>query len=397
LRIAALAFGVVAGLIASLILALGGLDIAVGPEPDRQIQITRFALFILANIGVFGAGLVLASPFGAAILFVIGAVAWVAAALLLHHGPDLVLIVPPALLAIATIFSLIAFFGRSRGFNLPPLTLGRRNRTPEPAPRELDDLPPVPVGAGFFGSGGTGQPLRNGGEPNVGGLDERDRPPVDWTPGRRRPPPPRQQPMFRPPDDEYEESGFSRFARGASSVLSFGLYAAVAGALLLVFWNARGFDKAHPAAAKLEPASVAAASVPALPASSAPPSVAVADLQPSAPPAEAGPSIPPQLMNGVVVADSNGDVPFEAPRNVLDAALAPPTQTTASTSSAAAGPPPADDAGASSAETGTFSDQTVVMPFPMPPEIAASRAGPSSRAAPARTTPAQPAGGDTGL
>jgi len=393
LRIAALAFGVVAGLIASLILALGGLDISIGPQPDRQIQITRFALFILANIGVFGAGLVLASPFGAAILFVIGAVAWIAAALLLHHGPDLVLIVPPALLAIATAFSLAAFFGRTRGFSLPPLSLGRRNRQAEPDPREYDDPPAVPVGAGFFGSGGTAQPLRNGGEPSVGGLDERDRPPVDWTPGRRRPPPPRQQPMFRPPEDEYEESGFSRFARGASSVLSFGLYAGLAAALLLVFWNARGIDKAHPAAAKLEPASVATASVeaPVLAQSS---SVAVAQPQPVTAPSDAAPSIPPQLMNGVVVADSNGDVSFEAPRNVLDAALAPQTRTTPST--AAAGPPPADTSSASAPDSSASSDQAVVMPFPMPPEMAASRAGPSTRAAPARATPAQPAG-DVGM
>jgi len=199
--------------------------------------------------------------------------------------------------------------------------------------------------------------------------------------------------MSRPPEDEYEESGFSRFARGASSVLSFGLYAGLAAALLLVFWNARGIDKAHPAAAKLEPASVATASVeaPVLAQSS---SVAVAQPQPVTAPSDAAPSIPPQLMNGVVVADSNGDVSFEAPRNVLDAALAPQTRTTPST--AAAGPPPADTSSASAPDSSASSDQAVVMPFPMPPEMAASRAGPSTRAAPARATPAQPAG-DVGM
>ena len=132
MRIAALAFGVIAELIASLILALGGLDVAanVGASPDRQIQVTRFGLFVVANIGVFGAELVLASPVGGAVLFLIGAVAWVAAALLLHHGADLVLIVPPALLLVATALSAIAFFRRGRGFDFPPLRLNRRGNAP---------------------------------------------------------------------------------------------------------------------------------------------------------------------------------------------------------------------------------------------------------------------------
>ena len=131
-----------------------------------------------------------------------------------------------------------------------------------PEPEEFEDLPSTPVGAGFFGEGGTAQPLRDGnarslrggitpslrnnGEPSLGDLDQRERPPVDWAPGKRRTPPPRQKPMFRPPDDEIEETTLSRVTRALSSVLSFGLYAAVAGAVLLVFWNLRTPDWAAP-------------------------------------------------------------------------------------------------------------------------------------------------------
>ena len=68
----------------------------------------------------------------------------------------------------------------------------------------------------------------------------------DWRPGKRRPPPPRQKSMFRDPDGEddedegeEEESGFSRIVRGLSGVLSFGLYAALAAAAVLIVWNLR--------------------------------------------------------------------------------------------------------------------------------------------------------------
>lgn len=413
MRIAALAFGVVAGLIASLILALGGLDVtAAATAPDRQIQITRFALFILANIGVFGAGLVVASPLGGAILFVVGAVCWVIAALLLHHGIDLVLVVPPLLLLMATGFSAAAFFSRASGFNLPPITLGRKREAPDA--EDFDDLPPTPVGAGFYASS-IGEPAGHEDEPRIDGLDGRDRPPVDWTPGKRRAPPPRQKPMFRPPeDDEYEESGFSRLARGVSSVLSFGLYAAVGAALLLVFWNARSADTSHPAAAKLEPTAVAEASV----STPAPVSVTTAESPSSAlelaaaseaataaasaeesgaaqqqAAADSTPSIPPQLMAGVVVADPGNPVSFEAPRDILGTALSPQTQTQPSDATDSA----VDDSGASSASADDTTDASVVMPFPMPLSIAASRNGPSSRPAgrPA-ATPAAPHG-DVGL
>ena len=51
MRVAALAFGILAGLVASLILALGGLDVAadLGATDDRQSQAIRFGLFVIGS------------------------------------------------------------------------------------------------------------------------------------------------------------------------------------------------------------------------------------------------------------------------------------------------------------------------------------------------------------
>ena len=116
MRVAALAFGVLAGLVASLILALGGLDVTADltGSGERQAQAIRFGLLVVGNLGIFGAALALASPLSGAIVLIIGALAWVGAALLTHHTTDFVLITPPALLLIAAIFAGIAHFRRPR-------------------------------------------------------------------------------------------------------------------------------------------------------------------------------------------------------------------------------------------------------------------------------------------
>lgn len=62
------------------------------------------------------------------------------------------------------------------------------------------------------------------------------------------------------------KSFFSRFALNASSILSFGLYAALAGAALLVVWTLRGPDAENVATAEAAPA----VSTPAAPTSSEP-------------------------------------------------------------------------------------------------------------------------------
>ena len=98
MRIAALAFGVLAGLVASFILALGGLDASELAHLDaRQMQLVTFGLFVIANLGVMGAGLVLAAPLAGIILFVVGALGWLGAGLAMHHGPDYVMLTPPGI------------------------------------------------------------------------------------------------------------------------------------------------------------------------------------------------------------------------------------------------------------------------------------------------------------
>ena len=115
MRIAALAFGVLAGLVAALILALGGLDPSALTHTDpRQVSAIRFGLFVVESFGIFGAGLVIAVPLAGAILMGVGAIAWVVAAFVLHHGPDYVMLTPPALLLIVAGLAVVAFVRRCR-------------------------------------------------------------------------------------------------------------------------------------------------------------------------------------------------------------------------------------------------------------------------------------------
>ena len=126
-------------------------------------------------------------------------------------------------------------------------------------------VPQMPVGATFFGEAGTATSMRGAmqhPEPAPRGRADRAR---TGSRSRRRVEPPRTKSVFRPPEDEYDdEGGFSRAARIISSILSFGLYAALAGAAVLIFLNVRAGDIAHPSATKIE----ASASVPKAPAPS---------------------------------------------------------------------------------------------------------------------------------
>jgi len=403
LRIAALAFGVIAGLIASLILALGGLDVgsALAAGGERQVSLIRFGLFVVANLGVFGAALVLAAPLAGAILLVLGALSWVAAALILHHTTDLVLIVPPALLLIATAFAVVAYIRRPHQLTAEEEEAAARDAAlsgdprAAPEPEDFEELPPVSVGAGFFGQGGTAQPLGTQHErpqPNLRGLDERDQISSSggetWQPGQRRKPPPRQKSMFRQPDDddeddEEEASGLSRFAFGLSGVLSFGLYAALAGAAVLIFLNLRGGEAGHPAAAKIEP-SVSSAAVADASSSSQPGQAPVLTANTTS---SALPSLPPpSAASGAGDGTTSSRLPLQ-PGLDFESSAEPATQSSeAAASSNDQSPDTATptDTGASSAE---------IVPFTMTSEMAAARQQPAPK--PTRSSPGNTV--DTGL
>jgi hypothetical protein len=385
LRFAALAFGVVAGLVASLILALGGLDPTMLAHFDpRQLSVLRFGLFVIANLGVLGAGVVLAAPLAGAILFIVGAVAWVVAAILLRHGPDYVLLTPPALLLIAFAFALVAFLRR------PARRMAARYYD------EDEGIPPIR--AAIFGQGGTGTPARvEAGVPSQPALRSYDEPDEDfrsprdddWRPGSRRPPP-RQKPMFRDSeDDDEEESGFSRFARGFSSVASFGLYAALAGAAVLIFLNLRTLDRAPPAAAKIDAQSselaVASAppAAPILGSSSSPPpqQVAAADapslpatnLITAAPTLENSPMVAPAP---ATVANTAASEPITSPGGLV-VADTPPATPSLPAPPTASSEAPADEP----APTPTVGTPANPMPFQILPAMAAERAKPAPKPA----------------
>jgi hypothetical protein len=302
LRIAALVFGVLAGLVASLILALGGLDpsLAAGADP----RYFAFGLSVIASLAIFAAGVALAAPLAGMILMILAAAAWAGAAVVLHHGPDLQLITPPALLLVGAIFGLIAVFRRPAPRVLPALDLDLSDPTPEPAPTaaamfdaEPEPQPePVPELEPLALPEIESTPAVESLPSAFEGEDMRAAPDQRWRPGKRRPPPPRQEPVFREPeleDDEEYESGFSRFARGVSGLLSFGLYAALAAAAVVVYFNVRTAEAVKPvqvaevkAVSSSEPPPSSSSSLPPPSSSSSSSSLAPIVVAPSSAPAE---------------------------------------------------------------------------------------------------------------
>jgi hypothetical protein len=407
LRIAALAFGILAGLVASLILALGGLDAAAltGVDP-RQLSLFRFGLFIIANFGVFGAGLVLAAPLAGAILLVTGAIAWIAAAFALHHGPDYVMLTPPGLLLLAAALAVVAFVRRPARVDEDEEEFGRiqasaTQRAAMAAAEdqnegEDEDEEPgaMPVGASFFGEAGTATNMH-------GAMARQPEPPRrnddDWTPVRRRVEPPRTKPAFREPDDEYEdeESGFSRGARLTSSILSFGLYGALAAAAVLVFVNFRS-GEFSPSATKIEASAAIsskvsvpsssereAARAPTLTASGSPAIVQATPVAPTLSPSSPGVTASSELSQQLA---AERQAPLVAETSQVPApVLSPPPSSAAPVSSE---PPPEDLTEGIAGPTGPL------MPFAMPSHIAAGR---PTYPPPRRPAPARAPANDTGL
>jgi hypothetical protein len=395
LRIAALAFGVVAGLVASLILALGGLDAAAlaGIDP-RQLSLIRFGLFIIANFGVLGAGVVLAAPLAGTILFVLGAIAWVGAALVLRHGPDYVMLVPPGLLLVSAVFGVIAFLRRPQrdydDYEDDEQAIATQRAAMASAGRDEgdeDDQSGVAVGAKFFGEGGTATPMHGAMAQRQSESSMRRGPDEDWQPVRRRTEPPRQQSMFRAVDDEYdEEPGFWRVSRITSSILSFGLYGALVAAAVLIFLNLRTAET-HPAAAKIE------ASAPLSRASSSAPRVAAAPTLSPQPSSAAVAAIAPALVAPSTVLPPSSFEP--STRTVAEASeLAPPPSAAPSAAASepapSSAPPPSAAASEPPPEDLTLGEPPAsgpLMPFAMSPQMAAARTAPATR----RPTPAAPA------
>lgn len=410
MRIAALVFGILAGLVASLILALGGLDVSATAVTagDRQAALFRFGLFVLANLGVFAAALTLALPRLGAVFAIVAAIAWVIAALLLGHGLDFILITPPALLLISAAFGIIASIQSPAPRSVAHLPLDT-----DPEDEETDEEREAALSADptaltldiepNFTRSSRSQPVAI--EAEFGDFSRPAAPTAGkWKPGKDRPVPPRATPNFRDPDededDEYEsETVFSRIGRNAGSLLSFLLYGALAAAAVLIFWTLRTGSPTTPAVAVIDssspPQAVAETSsseptlVPILPSSSPPPSVSVAALPPPSLPAPS--SAPPSVAQPVDL------LPGSAATAALDVPVRLDPQTgmafdEASASINLAQPPslPPDAASAPSsapaAPADTAASTTPVMPFTMSPRMAAARLRPVPSTPPPDTT-----------
>lgn len=428
MRIAALAFGILAGIAASLLLAFGALDVPPGTGPaDRGAQAIRFGLFLIGNAGIFGAALALWAPLGAAITLGIGALGWLAAILLTGRATDFVLYAPPALLILGAVLAVIAHLRRPR--DEADVEILRPLRAPHAEPTsdadgfiyeddhddvEEDEREPEMEMPHF------GTPPRNAAARESARAHEffAADPDEEWDPRRKRSVPPRARADFREPDeeDEYEEepSFFSRFALGTSGVLSFALYAAIAVVAVLVIWNWRTGASTQPSDAATEIAAVPAPVVaePVVPVPAAP-----APAAPALTPAPAAELPAPAAATSAAPALTPAPAPAETPEPAADApamrtiGAAPSTSTPAVTIVPETPPAPAETAAPAPASTSepppptqaaTVAAPGQPLPLLMPASMAALRQmpapAPTDAPAPApAATISLPAPVDTGL
>jgi len=114
LRIAALIFGLLAGLAAGLVLALGDIEAQLAAVPAFAPQgqfVARLLVYLVPAIGWIGTGMVLARPRLGGVLLLLSAIGWAALALAAGHGAVL-FAAPPFTFALAA--GIVAMFRRAR-------------------------------------------------------------------------------------------------------------------------------------------------------------------------------------------------------------------------------------------------------------------------------------------
>jgi hypothetical protein len=154
LRIAALIFGLLAGLLGSGIIALGNLVTglaAAGVFGSHADFLARYLLYAIPNLGLLGAGVALARPRIGGLLLLASAAAWVAVALVVGHG--------------AVLFAALPFTFAGAG-GLVALFAGRESSR-EP---EMEPAPAAPrwPEAARFADPGRSRPATQRGEPTFG-------------------------------------------------------------------------------------------------------------------------------------------------------------------------------------------------------------------------------------
>ncbi len=279
MKIAALVLGALAGIVASLILALGGMEITaatLGGLGDRQIAGARFTLILIPNIVLLGAGLSLAYPRIAAIPLLLATLLWAVGAIVLGHRADLVLAVPTALMLIAAIVAFLAgMFAARRASSAAAFDEARLALAERDEPRAVDaeyegeEADPSGVSVRYVqpvsvSANGNTPRMQMDDDDQLGGLEGRSAIPGRLTgdaPPQARPS--RQSrpidPSFINPEDETEDSPWINLGRGVASVLNFALYAALAAGVLLATYNLAQRDGATTNVAALPPAETKAA------------------------------------------------------------------------------------------------------------------------------------------
>lgn len=232
LRIAALVAGALAGFVASLILAVGALEVTAssfGGLTVPQLALARYGLIFIANLSLLGAGVTLALPRTGAALLLLSALAWVGAALSFGHGADLVSIGPPALGLVAFALAVAADISARRN----------RDRSSEAAAAEAFEPDPydvAPTPRAYREQAALAAASPAGPRDQLSGMVERDFIPGRLN-GKRERAVADERPAFREIEPDFEPGPLARFGRGLTGLLSFGLYAAAAGAVVLVVYN----------------------------------------------------------------------------------------------------------------------------------------------------------------
>jgi len=112
LRSAALIFGLLAGLLGGVVIALGNLESGLATVTELGSQrefLAKFIVYAIPNLGLLGAGLTLARPRLGGLLMLVSAAAWLAAAFLAGHGAVFFAALP---FTFAAAGGLVALFAR---------------------------------------------------------------------------------------------------------------------------------------------------------------------------------------------------------------------------------------------------------------------------------------------
>lgn len=206
MRSAALIFGLLAGLMGGIVIALGNVESGLAAARElgnHRESLAKFIVYTIPNIGLLGAGLALARPRLGSVLLLLSAAGWAGAAIVAGHGAVLFAALP---FTFAAAGGLVALFGR-RGPEL--LDAPEVNERPRLARHWPDERPLIksPVAPAASSSRTRPPVLRN--EPDFTRQAPRQEPIAAPAPEPRADEPPaRAYRTDEYPVDEYPDDGY---------------------------------------------------------------------------------------------------------------------------------------------------------------------------------------------